>query len=169
MKLITIRNGGVFMLLLPLFLLACNEDPTDPKPEADDDILEKAFLHVSGIAASENTTQFYAFARVTADTTGAHNGERRDIGLSLFNRFIHYPVPIRLFSTCTFEGYLRHPNFEKPGVLVTAGTVTRLSTTRAVLYMESWLGPLASVGMLLELERSDGVWRVIREQIVWIS
>jgi hypothetical protein len=169
MKLITIRNGFVFLLLLPLLLLACDEDPTDPKPEVDDDILEKAFLHVSGIATSENTTPFYAFSRVTADTTGANNGERRDIGMSLFNRFTHYPAPIRLFSTCTFEGYLRHPNFEKSGVLVTAGSVTRLSTTRAVLYMESWLGPLAAVGMLLELELANGVWSVVREETLWIS
>lgn len=157
------------ILLFPLFLLACSDNPTDPKPEADDDILEKAFLHVSGIAAKENTTPFYSFARVDADTSGTNNGVRRDIGQSLFNRFTNYPAPIRQFSTCTFEGNLRHPDFTQPGILVTAGTVVRVSESRAVLYIESWVGPLAAMGMLLELERQAGTWSVIREQPLWIS
>ena len=169
MRLNSLRNRCVFLLLLPLLLIACDEDPTDPKPEADDDILEKAFLHISGIAAPENTTAFYAFARVAADTTGSNTSDRSDIGLSLFNRFTHYTAPIRLYSSCTIALQLRHPDFDKPGILVCAGNVQRLSEYRAVLYIENFVAPLAAAGYVLELERINGVWTVIREKLLWIS
>jgi hypothetical protein len=65
------------------------------------------------------------------------------------------------------EFYSRYP--DSPGITTLSRVGFNRDGTEALVYMGTQLHYLAGTGNLLRLEKTDGVWKVMEEIMLWIS
>lgn len=154
------------MPALLLLMSACADGPSEP--ELTDDLrVQEAALRFMTELEWNSYLEFVTYAGTAGIPRDSSFAELTAVPERLYRRLQDIGHPVRPFAE--LAGWVRHPDFSGPGLMLWVGTPTFAGNRDAIVYAGYYIGPLGSAGYLLRLEKPGDSWQTASFRLMWIS
>jgi hypothetical protein len=165
------------IIILYIGMAACKVSSTQPTvdPPVDatpDNIREASFRYLFAYkspARDPNVKLFFiAFSEAIVPIPSSFGDS--DPSDQFLSRFTFNAPPVRKFSKCNIalEGVFDKLTNER-GALFRVGPITMLDSVHAEAQAGYFVGGLGGSGDILQLQKTDSAWVVIKDLVRWIS
>lgn len=149
--------------------------PPPPRGQAEDGIREAVFRHQFRRYTGEEMGNIVFFIELWPDSAASRQGGALGLGTdpneAFMQRFADHTPPVKPVSACHHDVVRGAFDKEsgKRGVIFHVGTITWINDREVTVKGGDWWAALSAAGYVYTVEWTDGKWRVVSEEIRWIS